>query len=116
MEALDQCSCELFPLLGAMEARASQPKVAGEEEAERFHSDPNMVQTQLPRLFPNEQRFPVLLVSLQGPQHGRILYACMEGGRMLVFQSALYRFAKKETAPWDLFARWMLSTPLAEHE
>lgn len=56
------------------------------------------------------------MVSLVGPQHGRIYYACMDGLEMVIRQSSLFSFEKRETAPWDFFARILLSNPLQEDE
>jgi hypothetical protein len=56
------------------------------------------------------------MVSVVGPQHARILYACMDGRDMVIRQSKLYSFEKRLAAPWDLFARILLSSPLLEDE
>jgi hypothetical protein len=54
------------------------------------------------------------MVSLVGPQHARIYYACMDGSDVVVRQSRLYSFEKRETAPLDYFASFLASTPLEE--
>lgn len=63
-------------------------------------------------LFPDETRFPVLMLSFVGPQHGRLFYACMNGEIIVIRQSKLYSSEQQTTAPLDLFARLLLSRPL----
>ncbi|PWY88201.1 hypothetical protein BO70DRAFT_377762 [Aspergillus heteromorphus CBS 117.55] len=63
--------------------------------------------------FPKDQPQPVLMVSLVGPQHGRIIQAHIDGTpRMVVAYSRLYSFEKNEGAPFDLFCRWLLANPV----
>lgn len=66
------------------------------------------------RAFEKEERFPVLMISLLGPQHGRLFYACMDGERLVIRQSKLCSFERKDTAPWDFLSRFILSRPLGE--
>jgi hypothetical protein len=40
----------------------------------------------------------------------------MDGLDVVIRQSSLYNFEKRETAPWDLFSRILLSQPLLEDE
>jgi hypothetical protein len=54
------------------------------------------------------------MVSLVGPQHGRIYYACMDRFNVVIRQSPLFSFEKRETGPWDFFAKILLSYPLQE--
>ncbi|KAF9894866.1 hypothetical protein FE257_004487 [Aspergillus nanangensis] len=102
-----------------MNTRALQPKLS-EEEAERLEEEqndplkPSTFKYPLPVTLEHEHRFPVLLISCQGPQHARILYSCMGGDTLVIRQSKLYSFEKQITAPWDLFTRWMLSHPKKE--
>ncbi|PLB51556.1 hypothetical protein P170DRAFT_433488 [Aspergillus steynii IBT 23096] len=106
---------ELTFLINVMKSRASQPDIS-EQEAELWHEgvfrEKDMQNR--PPVFPRETRFPILVVSLVGPQHGRMLYACMDKGVMSIRQSRLYSFEKKDTEILDLFTRWLLSTPIAE--
>jgi hypothetical protein len=54
------------------------------------------------------------MISLLGPQHGRLFYACMNDGDLVIRQSRLFSFEKKATAPWDFFTRVIISRPLKE--
>ncbi|OJJ32421.1 hypothetical protein ASPWEDRAFT_44534 [Aspergillus wentii DTO 134E9] len=94
---------ELKLIVAVMQNRASQLKVDENEE-------------ELPGQyeFQDEKRFPVLMTSFLGPQHGRIFYACMDGEKLIIRQSRLYSFEKKESAPWDFFSRILLSSPEVE--
>ncbi|KAL1982720.1 hypothetical protein VTN96DRAFT_971 [Rasamsonia emersonii] len=78
----------LAPIIAAMRNRANQPKV--DEDGEEL----------LPRQleFEKEERFPVLMVSLLGPQHGRLFYVCMDGGNLMIRQSDLFLVLKERTA------------------
>ncbi|KAG2415900.1 hypothetical protein HFD88_007092 [Aspergillus terreus] len=69
---------------------------------------------QYDRVFPKEARFPVLMTSYFGPQHGRAFYACMDGHRLVIRQSKIYSFERFKTAPIELFTRPLLSRPLAD--
>jgi hypothetical protein len=40
----------------------------------------------------------------------------MDGRDIVIRQSQLYSFEKRLAAPWDLFARILLSSPLLEDE
>lgn len=98
-----------------MRNRATQFKVEDEEDKELLHSLP----VGAPKLrhyehvFVEEEHFPVLLLSFVGPQHGRLFYASVDGGKKLVIrQSKLYSFEKKKNAPLDFFSRILLSRPL----
>ncbi|KAF9886490.1 hypothetical protein FE257_011397 [Aspergillus nanangensis] len=106
---------ELAAVVTIMYQRASQPILPEdeEEEAGMFEELDNAGEESdgFPRAFPTEQRFPVLMASLFGPQHGRLIYAMVEGGRLVIHQSRIYSFEKEATAPFDLFARWLLSAP-----
>lgn len=64
--------------------------------------------------FPQEKRFPVVMLSFMGPQHGRILYAFMDGEQLVLRQSRLFSFERKANAPFALFQRILLSHPIAE--
>ncbi|CRG85498.1 hypothetical protein PISL3812_02552 [Talaromyces islandicus] len=96
---------ELAQLVTAMRNRAFEPEEKRfdddhefedyeEEQKARFPEDGNS-----PYVFPFEQRFPVLMVSVVGPQHGRIFFACMDGRDVVIRQSQLYSFEKREAAP-----------------
>jgi hypothetical protein len=54
------------------------------------------------------------MVSFFPPRHGRLLYACLEGGAVVIRKSAIYSFAVKNQAPFDLFAKVIYGVPLEE--
>ncbi|KAL5338925.1 hypothetical protein BJX70DRAFT_398125 [Aspergillus crustosus] len=68
--------------------------------------------------FPAEKRFPVLMVSLVGEQHARILYACLDSGPqnspLVIRMSEIYNFIDGNTAPLTLIGCALLSRPLME--
>ncbi|KAH8432456.1 uncharacterized protein LDX57_010092 [Aspergillus melleus] len=101
---------ELDPVITMMYARSQQPDVSQEEEEALF--EPEAMPEFEPKAFKNEDRFPILLLSFLGPQHGRVFYACMNGDQLVIRQSRLYDFRKLESAPFDLFSRLLLSQPL----
>jgi hypothetical protein len=111
---------ELAPIITAMRNRAFQPLTTEGEEDDLFTTytdtpeDLPEALSSLPLAFAKETRFPVLLVSLLGSQHGRLFYACMDGQTLVIRQSKLYSFEKKDTAPWEFFSRLILSAPLKE--
>lgn len=96
-----------------MQNRAKQPIAKNEEEADELFNmiDKLRLRYHDERRFPIEERFPVLLLSFVGPQHGRMSYACMDRDQMVIRQSRLYGFEREESAPLDLFARFLLSLP-----
>ncbi|RHZ73062.1 hypothetical protein CDV55_100773 [Aspergillus turcosus] len=64
-------------------------------------------------IFDRDQPQPLLLVSFMVPQHGRILQAYIEDGQRLIIEcSRKYSFERNETAPFELFYRWLLATPV----
>ncbi|RLM01960.1 hypothetical protein CFD26_108779 [Aspergillus turcosus] len=64
-------------------------------------------------IFDRDQPQPALLVSFMAPQHGRILQAYIEDGQRLIIEcSRKYSFERNETAPFELFYRWLLATPV----
>lgn len=112
---------ELMLLIAAIRCRANQPKLMkDEDEEELFETLENDPAEHLSRdpLFAKETRSPVLMVSLLGPQNGRLFFACMDGdrGRLVIRQSRLFSFENEATAPWDFFSCWLLSNPLTESE
>ncbi|KAK1148459.1 hypothetical protein N8T08_009464 [Aspergillus melleus] len=101
---------ELDPIITMMYARSQQPDVPKEAEEALF--EPEAMPEFEPKAFMSEDRFPILLLSFLGPQHGRVFYACMDGDQLVIRQSRLYDFRKLESAPFDLFSRLLLSQPL----
>ncbi|PKY01541.1 hypothetical protein P168DRAFT_51307 [Aspergillus campestris IBT 28561] len=107
---------ELAPILWAMRNRANQIKAdRNDEEAQEvlFHKSEEELNS-MPLEFATERRFPVLILSFVGPQHGRLFYACMDGERLVIRQSKNYSFEKTDTALWDFFARFLMSRPMEE--
>ncbi|KAH8702028.1 hypothetical protein BGW36DRAFT_372069, partial [Talaromyces proteolyticus] len=94
-----------------MRGRAYQPKMDIDEDADE---EDLIIPENAEFVFKYEQRFPTLMISLVGPQHARIYYACMDGSELIVRQSSLFSFEKRETAPLDYFARFLSSEPLKE--
>ena len=107
---------ELYIVLSAMHRRANQPRVDLEDvEAQNaLHSGSLNSYQKMRKEFAVEKRFPILLLSYMGSQHARIIYACMDGQKLVIQQSRLYSFEEKDSAPFDLFARILLSRPLTE--
>ncbi|KAJ9203900.1 hypothetical protein DTO166G4_6874 [Paecilomyces variotii] len=105
---------ELAPLVAAMRNRANQPEVSPEEWESLFELE----EEELPdkRVFRNEKIFPVLMLSFLGPQHARVFYARMNGKELIIGQSKLYSFERKNVANIELFARLLLSTPISLEE
>ena len=108
---------ELASIIVAMDNRLKQPMAYGEEDEENMFEkySENRKEIRLrQRAFVKEERFPVLMASLLGPQRGRLFYASMDGEKLVIRQSKLYSFERMDTAPWDFFARFLLSRPLKE--
>ena len=95
---------ELAPILSAMHSRANQPDVR-EDEMEELFKPTCQARPKGKLLFPGEKKFPVLMLSFVGPQHGRIFYACLDGGHLVIRQSKLYSFECKADAPIETFVR-----------
>ncbi|BCS04296.1 uncharacterized protein AKAW2_80097S [Aspergillus luchuensis] len=110
---------EFSALVIAMRGRALQPKVDSESEREELydHEDAGEEYKEvLPQpckaMFPDEETFPVLLISCVLPQHARIFAACMYQGKLVIRQSKLYSFEWRDKAPVELFTRVFLSKPV----
>lgn len=54
----------------------------------------------------------ILLLSYMGKQHGRIVQAVVEKGRISLQFSKLWSFEVEDTAPVELFIRYQLSQPV----
>ncbi|PYH34227.1 uncharacterized protein BO87DRAFT_459091 [Aspergillus neoniger CBS 115656] len=110
---------EFSALVSAMRGRALQPKVDSESEREELydHEDAGEEYKEfLPQpckvMFPDEEIFPVLLISCVLPQHARIFAACMYQGKLVIRQSKLYSFEWRDKAPVELFTRVFFSKPV----
>ncbi|KAL2005981.1 hypothetical protein VTN00DRAFT_9635 [Thermoascus crustaceus] len=55
---------------------------------------------------------PVLLFSMMGTQHARILQAHFNGTELVIHHSELYDFRHDNTVLLELFAQWFLSSPV----
>ncbi|OJZ92933.1 hypothetical protein ASPFODRAFT_202684 [Aspergillus luchuensis CBS 106.47] len=109
---------ELAVIASVMHDRAIQPEVGSEEEMEKLGK---LSRTDLEELdevlnekapaFPNEQKFPLLLLSLVNPKHARILCAYMSDDLLVVKMSKIYSFEEKESAPIGLFLSWLFASP-----
>ncbi|KAI9374573.1 hypothetical protein BJX61DRAFT_540697 [Aspergillus egyptiacus] len=110
---------ELLALITGMRNRSRRPAESDEEAAMKEdpdafsddESDAPLNEEDL--LFKDECRFPVLMLSFVGPQHGRLTYACMSGTDLIIRQSKLYSFIDAQSAPLRLFACALLSKPLS---
>ncbi len=52
------------------------------------------------------------MISLSGPQHGRIIQGCFDrSGVLQLIMSKRYSFETEEEAPFDLFLRFLANTP-----
>ncbi|GFF37429.1 hypothetical protein IFM58399_04890 [Aspergillus lentulus] len=79
---------ELAYILLAMQVRYSQPE------------------------FREYKTIPVLLLSFMTPQHGRIMEAYLEGGKLTLGVSRMYSFKTNSEAPFELFEGWLLGNPV----
>ncbi|PYH66537.1 uncharacterized protein BO88DRAFT_468911 [Aspergillus vadensis CBS 113365] len=106
---------ELATILNIMRSRVKEFKVESEEMIEGL-SDMNEQEledlSQKSPAFPNEQKFPVLLVSFVGPQHARLLCASMYTHALIIHASKLYSFEREQHAPLDLFMSWLFAHPV----
>ncbi|KAL3446803.1 hypothetical protein BJX65DRAFT_278657 [Aspergillus insuetus] len=78
-----------------MRSRAHQPATFDEGpilagEAEQSEDDDPEPDREDKLAFSGEKRFPVMMVSLVGPCHARIIYACMDGTRLSIRMSACH--------------------------
>ncbi|GIK03225.1 hypothetical protein Aspvir_007294 [Aspergillus viridinutans] len=111
---------ELVVIISAMRNRARQFKVDDmdmDDDDEMRELEDTITEKEwdeYDRVFPKEARFPVLMTSYFGPQHGRVFYACMDGQQLIIRQSKIYSFERFESAPIELFTRLLLSRPLAD--
>lgn len=101
---------ELYTIICAMRNRVNQRETDSHEEWEALWNFPADAEYRAFE-FESETHFPVILLSYVGPQHGRIIYAYMDRHRLVICQSRLYSFEKRETAPVELFTRLLLSRP-----
>ncbi|GKZ96193.1 hypothetical protein AnigIFM59636_010436 [Aspergillus niger] len=110
---------EFSALVIAMRGRVHQPKIDSESEREELyeHEDAgeeytNFLPMSCSAMFPDEEIFPVLLISCVLPQHARIFAACIHQGKLVIRQSKLYSFQWRDKAPVELFTRLFLSSPV----
>ncbi|PKY00947.1 hypothetical protein P168DRAFT_293330 [Aspergillus campestris IBT 28561] len=62
--------------------------------------------------FEKTSLFPVLIISLFGPRHGRLIQARFnKSGILKVRASPIYSFVRKDEAPWNLFLRYHACEP-----
>ncbi|RDK37516.1 hypothetical protein M752DRAFT_308893 [Aspergillus phoenicis ATCC 13157] len=115
----DSIFSEFSALVIAMRGRVHQPKIDSESEREELyeHEDAgeeytNFLPMSCSAMFPDEEIFPVLLISCVLPQHARIFAACIHQGKLVIRQSKLYSFQWRDKAPVELFTRLFLSSPV----
>ncbi|KAG2411616.1 hypothetical protein HFD88_009172 [Aspergillus terreus] len=112
--------CEIASLLTSMHARAFQRDIPEDDlhpedcddtdGLQKFEHNPERLQ-KYAFAFKEECCFPILMVSFLGTD-ARLLFAYMDADTLVIRQSKLYSFEQPETAPWDLFARWLVGTPV----
>ncbi|PWY85611.1 hypothetical protein BO83DRAFT_413425 [Aspergillus eucalypticola CBS 122712] len=106
---------ELAVIVSVMHDRAIQPEVGSEEEMKKLSrmdlEELDEVVGEKAPAFPNEQKFPLLLLSLVNPRHARILCAYMSDDLLVVETSKIYSFEEKESAPIGLFLSWLFASP-----
>ncbi|PYH65695.1 uncharacterized protein BO88DRAFT_446119 [Aspergillus vadensis CBS 113365] len=110
---------EFSTLVKAIRGRAQQPRIDSESKRmESYNRDEagedyrDILPQPWSLTFPDEQTFPVLLISCVLPQHARIFAACMYQGKLVIRQSKLYSFEWRDKAPVELFTRVFLSKPV----
>ncbi|KAL3481969.1 hypothetical protein BJX99DRAFT_217896 [Aspergillus californicus] len=110
---------ELTSIVTAMRCRAHQPAafdegpiLAGDAEQSE-DGDPEPAREDK-LAFRNERRFPVIMVSLVGPHHVRIIYACMDGLRLSIRVSGCHEIQATDDM-MSKIAAVLLSSPLVEH-
>ncbi|KAL2824359.1 hypothetical protein BDW59DRAFT_180241 [Aspergillus cavernicola] len=64
--------------------------------------------------FKDEKRFPVIMVSLIGPQHVRVIYACMDGSKLFIRISGFHKIQPTDEMIMRNIAGVLLSRPLVE--
>lgn len=113
---------ELAPVVSAMRKRAYQPLVSMEGRGRAFRDG----RLESPRRYVGDHQ-PVAACLLRksrdsrsylclswDPDTGGFFYSCMNGPTLVIRQSKLYSFERKDTAPWEFFSRLILSSPLEE--
>ncbi|KAJ9197747.1 hypothetical protein DTO164E3_5601 [Paecilomyces variotii] len=105
---------ELIPLVCAMRNRADQPKIPPQEWESAFELWDETYDGKL--VFEREKTFPILMLSFLGPQHARVFYARIKDDEVIIGQSKLYSFERKDNANIELFARLLLSAPARRWE
>ncbi|RWQ95356.1 hypothetical protein C8Q69DRAFT_444274 [Paecilomyces variotii] len=105
---------ELIPLVCAMRNRADQPKIPPQEWESAFELWDETYDGKL--VFEREKTFPILMLSFLGPQHARVFYARIKDDEVIIGQSKLYSFERKDNANIELFARLLLSAPARSME
>ncbi|KAL4919837.1 hypothetical protein BDW62DRAFT_199557 [Aspergillus aurantiobrunneus] len=110
---------ELAAIVTAMRNRSRQPMVWKYEDSDDDDIQLKPKRTdevvELALRFRNEKRFPVLMVSLVGPQHARIYYACMAGQDLVIPPVSSEEPRKKIHDTLDYLSCILLSSPLQEN-
>lgn len=56
----------------------------------------------------------VLLFSIMGPQHARIIQGHINGNELVVYYTKFHDFRYKKNAPMDFFAQWYYCKPTGQ--
>lgn len=101
---------EVAPLIASMYARSVQrdipedrlhPEVQDsimeDDGLDNLVNKPSLLEN-YDLAFDEESELPVLMVSFLGPQHARLLYAHMDGSTLVIRQSKLYSFERRDCA------------------
>ncbi|KAE8154166.1 hypothetical protein BDV25DRAFT_148037 [Aspergillus avenaceus] len=59
---------------------------------------------------------PLLVLSIMGPNHGRMLQASFNGGRIVIQRSQLFDFVAGSRRVMQLFVRYAVSQPVGGHD
>ncbi|OJI98032.1 hypothetical protein ASPVEDRAFT_147312 [Aspergillus versicolor CBS 583.65] len=110
---------ELTTIVTAMRCRAYQPAVFNEDailvgdEQQSVNGNPSPG-SEDELAFKGEKRFPVIMASLVGPQHVRIIYACMNGLELCIRASACHKIIPETEIMVHNIGSVLLSMPLQE--
>ncbi|KAL4782565.1 hypothetical protein BJX76DRAFT_369111 [Aspergillus varians] len=110
---------EFTSIVTAMRCRAYQPASFNEEAIlvgdAKQSANGNPAPDREDRLaFKDEKRFPVIMVSLIGPLHVRVIYACMDGSKLSIRISGFHKIQPTDEMVMRNIASVLLSRPLVE--
>ncbi|KAL4790277.1 hypothetical protein BDV19DRAFT_394222 [Aspergillus venezuelensis] len=115
---------ELTSIVTAMRNRSRQSaefdmeKALGDSEDEdlAYSEDRKRIRKHEDYMFADETRFPIIMISLLGPQNARIIYAYMDSRQLFLRMSSLMDFSSGDTARMELVGGVLLSSMLKERQ